>query len=300
VLPNGATCTNNTVANGTEVYTYLVPQGTTISSLTVAQEVISTGYGFIDADGLVDNFNVASNDLVPTLPNDLEWGPGFSAQSLVPTLLGGSGVWEAGVACVTGAGVLTDNWNVQITFAASSGDPNGFVWSAVPGPPTSTTTTSTTEAPSTTTTSSTEAPSTTTTSTTEAPSTTTTSTTEAPSTTTTEDPTTTTSTTSASSSTTSTTTADSTTTSTAPAVVSSAGSGGSTGTTGTGGLESSGSASTNGSTTTGALAFTGMPASALRILGAGLLAVGIGLVLLGPLTRRRVVSYVRRSPRSRP
>ena len=59
VLPNGATCTNNTVANGTEVYTYLVPQGTTISSLTVAQEVISTGYGFIDADGLVDNFNVA-------------------------------------------------------------------------------------------------------------------------------------------------------------------------------------------------------------------------------------------------
>jgi hypothetical protein len=31
--------------------------------------------------------------------------------------------------------VLTDNWNVQFTFTKNTSDPNGFVWSAVPGPP---------------------------------------------------------------------------------------------------------------------------------------------------------------------
>jgi hypothetical protein len=30
--------------------------------------------------------------------------------------------------------VLTDNWNTEVTFNASSTDPNGFTWSAVPGP----------------------------------------------------------------------------------------------------------------------------------------------------------------------
>ncbi len=376
VLPNGASCTNNTVADGTKVYTYLVPQGTNLQGLTVSDEAISTGYAFIDAGGPVTNFNVASNNLVPTLPNDLEWGPGLSADDLVATVLGGTGVWEAGVACVTGAGVLTDNWNVEITFTAKSTDPNGFVWSAVPGapgttstststseastttstetptttttPPTTTTSTTevptTTTPPTTTTTSTTEAPTTTTeaptttteapTTTTEAPTTTTTSTTtpppttttEAPSTTTTssttttteaspttttsttDDPTTTTSTTSTtistSGSTTTTTGGSTTTTSTVPAANAAAtgGTGGSSGTSGTGstGTGSTGETGATGSTTTGSLAFTGMPASVLRILGAGLLTIGIGLMLLDAPTRRRVGAYLfRPSQRSR-
>ncbi len=31
-------------------------------------------------------------------------------------------------------GSVTDNWNTEVTFAASGTDPNGFTWSAVPGP----------------------------------------------------------------------------------------------------------------------------------------------------------------------
>ena len=45
-----------------------------------------------------------------------------------------SGVWEGGIACANSAGTLTDNWNVQFTFNASGTDPNGYTWTAIPGP----------------------------------------------------------------------------------------------------------------------------------------------------------------------
>jgi hypothetical protein len=258
VLPNGASCTNNTVADGTKVYTYLVPQGTNLQGLTVSDEAISTGYAFIDAGGPVTNFNVASNNLVPTLPNDLEWGPGLSADDLVATVLSGTGVWEAGVACVTGAGVLTDNWNVEITFTAKSSDPNGFVWSAVPGAPGGSNGTTSTTAASTTTTSTTTGASTTTTS----------------------------------GSSTSTTAGSATTTTAAGTSPSSSASNG-TGSTGSGvdpgsTSGSSGATSSTGSGTTGVLAFTGMPAPVTRIAGVGLLAIGFGLMLLSSRRRSRL------------
>jgi hypothetical protein len=57
-----------------------------------------------------------------------------------------------------------------------------------------------------------------------------------------------------------------------------------TGTSGGGGATGSG-------TSGGTLAFTGMPAPALKILGAGLLIMGMGLMLLaGPGSRARLRS----------
>lgn len=138
-LPNQAACSSNTVANGTKVYTYLVPSGTAVSGLKIVSESVSPGYGFVDADGPVDNFNVSPpNDQVPTLPNDFQWSY-FNGYGLVSTLLDGgtSGVWEAGVLCANGSGTVTDYWNTEVTFTANSNDPNGFVWSAVPGDPNS-------------------------------------------------------------------------------------------------------------------------------------------------------------------
>ena len=46
------------------------------------------------------------------------------------------GTWEAGLLCADSntGGTVTDNWNTEVTFAASGTDPNGFTWSAVPGP----------------------------------------------------------------------------------------------------------------------------------------------------------------------
>jgi hypothetical protein len=246
----GATCTGNTVSNGTEVYTYLVKQGTSISGLTVADNIISTGYALFDyTPALIDNVDVPSNNLVPTLPNDLEWGPGVTSYKILSDLLytGGTiGVWEAGIACVTSAGLLTDNWNTEITFTASSSDPNGFVWSAVPGLPGSTGT-SGSSSPTTTAASG--------------------STTAA---------------TTASGSTTATTAATGSTTTTAAANGTSDGS-----TSGSSGSSGSGDSGTG----TGTLPFTGMPASVTKIVGAGLLGIGFGMVLLGWGGRRRLRTF---------
>ena len=45
-----------------------------------------------------------------------------------------AGSGRAAIACANSSGELTDNWNVQFTFTKSTSDPNGFTWSAVPGP----------------------------------------------------------------------------------------------------------------------------------------------------------------------
>ena len=50
------------------MYTYLIPQGTDIQSLTVSQGSLSD-YGLFDSTGtLVGPFNVPTNDTVSTLP----------------------------------------------------------------------------------------------------------------------------------------------------------------------------------------------------------------------------------------
>jgi hypothetical protein len=139
--PTGAVCSGNTSSNGTNIYTYLVPYGTNVQNLTVVHNAISSpSYALLDDTGSpVDNIQVASNDVVPSFATyNLEWGPGVSEYSLLPSLLdapgGQSGVWEAGIACATSSGI-TDYWNTEITFTADSNDPNGFQWSAVSGDP---------------------------------------------------------------------------------------------------------------------------------------------------------------------
>jgi hypothetical protein len=236
-LPAGATCSGSTTSGGYQVYTYLIPKGSNIQNSTVSQGSLSS-YGLFDSTGtLVGPFNVPTNDIVSTLPNDLEWGPAVTGDSFLAALLAAPGVWEAGVACANASGAVTDYWDVDITFTSvpTTTDPDGFewAWSASSGTTSPTTTTSTS--------------------------------------TSTTAPNGSTSTTTASGSATTTTTATG-----GSASPSSAGSGGATGT--SSGVASTGS---DGSGTTGALAFTGMPASVVKILGAGLLGIGCGLMLLG-------------------
>jgi hypothetical protein len=50
-------------------------------------------------------------------------------------------------------------------------------------------------------------------------------------------------------------------------------------------VTSSGGTSPSG----GVLAFTGMPAPVGKIIGAGLLGIGLGLILMGPICRRRAL-----------
>jgi hypothetical protein len=143
-LPPSAACDGDTASDGYHVWSYLVEKGTNISTLSFSESNSplppSSGYGLFDATAeYYGPANTASiTGQIIGIPNDFDWGVITADDpSLVPALLyngGNSGVWEAGLACANSAGALTDNWNTEVTFTKSTSDPNGFVWSAVPGP----------------------------------------------------------------------------------------------------------------------------------------------------------------------
>ncbi len=138
-LPPSAACSGDTAHDGYHVWSYLVQPSVDISSLTFNGSGPSTGYGIFDSTGsYYGPVNTAqTTGEIVGIPTDLEWGPAITNDSLLTDLLytgGTSGVWEAGLACANSSGVLTDNWNFQITFTSSETDPDGFTWSAVPGP----------------------------------------------------------------------------------------------------------------------------------------------------------------------
>jgi hypothetical protein len=262
-LPANAACTGDTATDGYHVFSYMVPTGTDVSSITFT-EVPSTGFGFVNNIGTYYGAaNTAANTgQIISIPINFEFGPlvsddGVSLSTFLYSSGNTTGVWEAGLACANSAGALTDNWNTEVTFTASSSDPNGFVWSTAassPPPPTSTTTT----APG--------SPGSSTTTTTAPTSVLGTTTTTAP----TGDP--------------------STSTTTTVAGGSVAGTSTGTGSTGTG---STGSGSSGSS---GPLPFTGAPLT--KFLGVGLLAIGVALMLLGWANRRvRLARPDRSTPR---
>jgi hypothetical protein len=218
----------------------MVKPSVNLSSVTFTTSP-SSGYGLLDTSG---TYYGSANTAITTgqiidIPSDFEWEP-LAASVGVPALLytgGTSGAWDVGIACANTSGTLTDNWNTEVTFTASTSDPNGFVWADTAS------SASTTPTPSSTT------------STTAAGSTATTTAAGGATTTTTTNP-------------------------------SSAGAGGASGT--SGGSGSTGSSGSSGSGSAGALAFTGMPASTIKMVGVGLLGIGFGLMLLGAGDRRKV------------
>lgn len=138
-LPAQAACDGDTATDGYHVYSYLVEEGTALSSVTFLSHP-SAGYGLYQANGQYYgpvNTAVSTGAIPNPLPNDFEWaGLTGHGVSLLYTGSGStaSGIWEAGIACANSSGTLTDNWNTQVTFKASSSDPNGYTWTAVPGP----------------------------------------------------------------------------------------------------------------------------------------------------------------------
>ena len=141
-LPPQAACDGDTASHGYHVYSYLVPSGTSVSGLTF-ESFPSSGYGLVDNIGTYYgpvNTAIGTGQIV-SIPNNFEWGPLVSNDSVpLSTLLytgsgpSATGVWEAGLVCANTSGVVADNWNTEVTFHAASGDPDGFTWTAVPGP----------------------------------------------------------------------------------------------------------------------------------------------------------------------
>ncbi len=140
-LPAQASCDGDTATDGYHVYSYLVKQGTALSGVTF-HTFPSEGFGLVDPTGSYygpTNTAIGTGQIV-SIPNDFEWAP-LVADDNVPlsTLLyagsgaSASGVWEAGLLCANSSGEVTDNWNTQVTFFASSSSTQGFAWSTLPG-----------------------------------------------------------------------------------------------------------------------------------------------------------------------
>jgi hypothetical protein len=137
-LPANAECTGDTATDGYHVYSYLVPEGTNLSTVTFIN-FPSVGFGFVNNIGTYygpANTAPTTGEIIG-IP-DFEWAPLVTDDGVSVSTLTTSGTtpgtWEAGLACATSSGVLSDNWNTEVTFTANSSDPTGFVWSAVPGP----------------------------------------------------------------------------------------------------------------------------------------------------------------------
>ncbi len=144
-LPSGASCDGDTASGGYHVYSYLLPAGTALSSVTFVSHP-SAGLGFFNPSGTYFgpvNTAIGTGE-IPSLPNNFEWAPIIANNYIPLTGAGGllytgsgttaSGVWEAGIVCANSSGAPVDNWNTEVTFSANATDTNGFVWSAVPGP----------------------------------------------------------------------------------------------------------------------------------------------------------------------
>jgi hypothetical protein len=140
-LPPSAACTGDTAHDGYHVWSYLVKQSESIAATTFSAATgPSQGFGLYESDlNYYGPINTAQNTgEIIQIPNDFSWGAGVAGGSFTAADLlytgGSSGIWEAGLACANSTGVLTDNWNTEVTFTQSGTDPNGFTWSAVPGP----------------------------------------------------------------------------------------------------------------------------------------------------------------------
>jgi hypothetical protein len=143
-LPNQAACSGDTATGGYHVYSYLIHKGASLSSVTF-NGFPSAGFGLVDTTGTYYGAanTAATTGQIIAVPNDFEWAPLVTSDggsvTLSQLLYTGSGtsatgIWETGLVCANSSGAVVDNWNSEVSFAAKASDPNGFNWTAVPGP----------------------------------------------------------------------------------------------------------------------------------------------------------------------
>jgi len=135
LTPAPADCSGDTATDGYRVYSYLLPEATSITSNDFSSGSPSEGLGLVDGSGYYGPANTAPNTgQIISIPSDFEWADLLNLGETASELDGGSSaVWNAGIACANSSGAVTDYWNTQVTFTSSVSDPHGFVWSAGPG-----------------------------------------------------------------------------------------------------------------------------------------------------------------------
>jgi hypothetical protein len=132
-LPSGASCPGDTAHQGYRVYSYLVPKGISPTSVSFKTGRPSRWFGYIAYGAYYGAVNTAEGSgQIVGLPSQFTWAR-LTAKDLFPDG-GHTATWEGGIACTTVDGVVTDYWNSQIVFTASTSDPRGFTWRVVADP----------------------------------------------------------------------------------------------------------------------------------------------------------------------
>jgi len=136
-LPAGASCPGDTAHHGYHVFSYLVPQGVSPTAVSFKTGLPSKYLGYFSYGRYYGAINTAEGTgQIVTLPPEFtieRW----TSQDFLP---GGkkSAVWEGGIACADIHGVVTNYWNTEFQFTASSADAGGYVWKVLHAPPAST------------------------------------------------------------------------------------------------------------------------------------------------------------------
>jgi hypothetical protein len=130
VLPSGASCPGDTAHDGYHVFSYLVPEGVSPTAVSFKTGDPSKWFGYIANGAYFGAVNTAEDTgQIVSLPDDFVW------TRLTPQDLFAKGAtsatWEGGIACADIHGNVTDYWNSQIVFTASSADRGGFTWRVV-------------------------------------------------------------------------------------------------------------------------------------------------------------------------
>jgi hypothetical protein len=132
-LPAGASCPGDSAHQGYRVDSYLVPKGVSPASINFKRGRPNKGFGYIADGAYYGAINTAiGSGLIVGLPAEFTWGR-LTPKDLFPQGHN-SATWEGGIACATTDGVVTNYWNSQIVFTASTSDPGGFTWRVVAQP----------------------------------------------------------------------------------------------------------------------------------------------------------------------
>ncbi len=133
VLPSGAGCPGDTAHHGYHIFSYLVPKDVSPAAVNFKRGRADEGFGYIAYGMYYGAINTAlGTGLVAGLPPDFTWAR-LTRKDLFPQGQK-SATWEGGIACANTDGVVTNYWNSQIVFTASTSDPRGFTWRVVAQP----------------------------------------------------------------------------------------------------------------------------------------------------------------------
>jgi hypothetical protein len=133
VLPSGAGCPGDTAHHGYHIFSYLVPKDVSPAAVNFKRGRADKGFGYIAYGMYYGAINTAlGTGLVAGLPPDFTWAR-LTPKDLFPQGQK-SATWEGGIACANTDGAVTNYWNSQIVFTASTSDPRGFTWRVVAQP----------------------------------------------------------------------------------------------------------------------------------------------------------------------